>query len=349
MKVFLIGDIWEGSLEFYCQRAFKASGCEVRAFNTLPFTFGLSRSLISRLAARLTYSARILLLNQAIIKAIRRRMEPPDMALIVKGILFFPETLQTIKRLTGAVLCDWHNDDYFSPSVSSEYALACIPIYDYIFTSEKFNIPELKARGAKRVEYLSFGYDPELHRPGELSAGEYSRYCSDVVFIGSWRQVRAEILEALVDNGFKYKLVIWGTGWEKLKSSSPLRPYARFDVVYGENMPKAIWGSKICLAFVTRFDTGGTIHTMRTFEIPACGGFMLAERASGEYHEFFKEGTEMACFDGAQELKEKIEYYVNNEEQRIRIAKAGHRRLLENKYSYQDRVSEIIRACDSFA
>lgn len=346
VKVLLIGEIWAGSLEHYCQRALRSLGHEPCVFNTARFTSGFSRSIVARGVARLTRSLRVARLNHALLRAVGRLPHSVDIVIAIKGISLFPETLRWIKRRTGAVLCDWHTDDYFDLRASSKYAFACIPIYDCIFTAENFNIPELGSSGARRVQYLPCGYDPDLHRPGEVSPRQRERYSTDVVFIGSWRADRAEILEAMVAEGFERRVSVWGSGWTKLGKRSPLRPHVRFEEIYGEEMPKAIWGARIALAFVTRFGRGGRVATMRTFEIPACGGFMLAERASREHHEFFEEGTEMVCFDGVAELGEKVEYYLEREPERAAVGQAGRDRLLRSGYSYRDRVSEILRVCN---
>ena len=57
---------------------------------------------------------------------------------------------------------------------------------------------------------------------------------------------------------------------------------------------------------VLRLQNKGS-HNMRTFEIPASGGFMLQER-SNEVLEFFEEGKEIECFSSVKELKDKINF-----------------------------------------
>ena len=83
-------------------------------------------------------------------------------------------------------------------------------------------------------------------------------------------------------------------------------------------------------------------HTSRSFEIPACGGFMLAERTA-EHQHFFAEDREAVYFDTFDEMMDKIRYYLRDDAARTRIAAAGHRRCLESGYRYVDRARELLR------
>ena len=84
---------------------------------------------------------------------------------------------------------------------------------------------------------------------------------------------------------------------------------------------------------------------MRTFEIPACGGFMLHER-SAEALGFFEEGKEAEFFGSEGELKDKIGFYLKNETLRMNIAKAGYQRCLKSGYLYTDRARQILKIYD---
>ena len=78
---------------------------------------------------------------------------------------------------------------------------------------------------------------------------------------------------------------------------------------------------------------------MRTFEIPGCGGFLFTER-SKQQCEFFEEGKEIACFSTPEELREKVDYYLNHEEERRQMADAAHREV--QNHTYLHRVKKIL-------
>jgi spore maturation protein CgeB len=189
------------------------------------------------------------------------------------------------------------------------------------------------------VEFLPYAYDPWCHYPVTLSSDRLSLYQSDVTFVGTWGQERAELLEKLVDHDFPYKLTIWGNRWEKLNSQSALRKYVKYEPAYGETQGRIFAGCKIALAFLRSPD----LHTARSFEIPAYGAFMLAQRSS-EHTLFFSEGIEIVCFDTVAELREKIGYFLSHDQQRKEIALAGYNRIVNGGNSYIDRMQRVLMA-----
>jgi hypothetical protein len=78
--------------------------------------------------------------------------------------------------------------------------------------------------------------------------------------------------------------------------------------------------SKIALNF-----RGGGWDTLRYWEIPAVGGFMISQRP-GIYipHNFEHEKHVVFCDDNLSNLLDLCSYYLKNEEERRRIAKGGY-------------------------
>jgi len=124
------------------------------------------------------------------------------------------------------------------------------------------------------------------------------------------------------------------TIWQRLGPDSPLRPHLRNRPAIGRELAAVASLSKISLGFLSETNYDG--HTSRTFEIPACGGFMLGQRSAGQL-EFFEEGREIECFDSYEEMHDKIRFYLANDAARERIRAAGRERCVRSGYSYQER------------
>ena len=114
----------------------------------------------------------------------------------------------------------------------------------------------------------------------------------------------------------------------------------------GRDYRLALGGARIGLCLLRRANRDQ--HAMRSFEIPACGTFMLAERTD-EHLAVFREDEEAAFFSSPQELLDKVRYYLAHEEIRRRIAIAGHARVTTGGHTYRDRLREIVRAAEPAA
>jgi spore maturation protein CgeB len=109
--------------------------------------------------------------------------------------------------------------------------------------------------------------------------------------------------------------------------------------VYASDYARALTGAKIGLGFLRQICSDR--HTTRTFEIPACASMLLADRTD-EHEEFFEEGREAEFFDSAEELLEKVKFYLHNDAARGRIAEAGYRRCISSRYSYIHRLAATL-------
>jgi len=102
-------------------------------------------------------------------------------------------------------------------------------------------------------------------------------------------------------------------------------------------------GSKIGLGFLRKVCPDQ--HTTRTFEIPACGSLLLADRTD-EHREFFEEGREAEFFGSPEELLDKIKFYCANDDARARISRAGYQRCISGKYAYVHRMETSLAGVD---
>jgi spore maturation protein CgeB len=177
-----------------------------------------------------------------------------------------------------------------------------------------------------------------------LDARDMTDYGHDVTVIGSHTLYKERLLSKLVSRCPNLDLHIYGSRWAESSRSPELNAHIRGFPLIGSQYTKALRSARISLAIMSGKVAGvsqGDETTTRTFEIPACGGFMLHERTP-ELLDLYEEGSEVAAFGSVEELASKIEYYLAHPEERGAIARAGHVRCVP-AYSYDQRMKEILR------
>ncbi len=130
---------------------------------------------------------------------------------------------------------------------------------------------------------------------------------------------------------------VWGP-WPRWKAAPGLRVEGR--PLWDDDYARALSAFRINLGFLRRVNRD--LQTTRSIEIPACGGFLLAERTA-EHRRLFREDVEAVFFSDDRELLEKCRHYLAHEDERARIAEAGRRRCIDDAYSYEARLTFILR------
>ncbi len=261
----------------------------------------------------------------------------PEVVWVEKGRLVYPSTLRRIRDATGALLVNSHPDNFMEPHQRSRHYDRCIPLFDAIFTPREAHFQAYRERGARHVGKYWKGYAPELHFPEELTEEEEKKYRADVVFVGHHEENRGPTLSALCRAVPNMK--IYGRFWRRCPRGLFPPGVVQYRQAPGHEYRKVLCGSKIAVQILSRWacDT----QTSRSFEIPACGVMMLAER-NGDHLACFEEDTEAVFFSTDEELVDKAKFYLAHEELRRRIAQAGRRRCVESGYSNHERVRAML-------
>jgi hypothetical protein len=255
-----------------------------------------------------------------------------------KGLTISGKALMAIKKIQpSCVSISFNPDDIMNRRCQSKRYISSLSYYDFVITPRKCNIDDFRNLGAQNVLCMRFAYDPHTHRPMDLSAEEKKRFGGRVGTISGYEAQRAKSISFLAEQGIQ--VGVWGPGWEE--NCQPSHPNLRIKgpFIYGDDYARGICSFDICLGFLRKINRD--LHTAKTFEIAACGAFMLAERTS-EHLELFEEGKEAEFFGNNEELLEKVKYYLAHESERRQIAQAGRERCLRSGYSNHERLKEIL-------
>jgi|26BtaG_2_1085354.scaffolds.fasta_scaffold02512_2 hypothetical protein len=247
--------------------------------------------------------------------------------------------LRKLRRAApGAMFIGFSPDDMHARHNQSLQFLEALPYYDAFLTTKSFNVDELRRMGCPRVLFVGNGYDPSAFRPLAVSTQDIERLGGDIGFIGTFEQDRFEAMRALAERGMQVR--VWGDGWDRVRTAHsnlviegrPLR---------GDDFARACGAFKINLAFLRKANRDQ--QTTRSVEIPACAGFMLAERTP-EHLGLFTEGEEAEFFSSVEELAEKCRQYLDDTPAREAIARRGQQRCERDGYSNAARIAQSLSA-----
>jgi hypothetical protein len=274
-------------------------------------------------------------LNRAL--GIFARAHQYDAVWIDKGVWIYPETLVALRDNSRLRLAIHYTPDPQILYHRSRHFFGCIPQYDLLVTTKPYELDGYRSKGAREVLLTLQGFSVRF-TPVSPSPAVKAELACDVCFIGRYEHHYARRIKAARTGGAKIK--VWGPSWPRY---ARINPWARAVVqgagIWGERYPLALASSKIALGLLSKLIPETT--TTRTFEIPATGTFMLAERTA-EHLSLFEEGKEAEFFETDEELCDKIRFYLANGGARERIAHAGRERCIRSGYSDKDQLRRIL-------
>lgn len=337
-RILLVCEPWFGSTGWAAMASLRRGGHEVEVVNY--------RQIIPKVTtARLKVVRRLLMpwFVRDYNRHLLRQADDfqPEILFVIKGACVLAETLRRF-RARGVRTYNYYPDVSFF--THDKYIPKAMPEYDHVFTTKSFHLRGLKERlGIDSATFVPHGYMPEVHKPLALTEWDRKRYEVDVSFIGMHspkkERLLASVRRALPDVGIR----IWGNLWRERCSAPELAPCVAGQWITGWAYAKAIRAAGINLGINSEAVPGassGDLMSRRSFEIPACGGFMIHER-NQEVRTFYREGREMAAFDGPEELVEKVRHYLKRPGERRAIASAGFQRCVP-AYSYDARMRECL-------
>ena len=297
--------------------------------------------IITRILHRLRLHHDSVGVNRWLLRKVKQK-DNIDFIWIDGATNIYPWVLSKLKRINSKTkIIFLSEDDIIARHNISHWFKLGLHNYDFIFTTKTFNINELKSIGAKQVELISDSYCEEIHHPITLTSKEKITYLTDVSAIGAYEQDRYESLVHIASNGIK--VTVWGGGWEGCVNKHPnLDIKNKF--LFNDEYSKAISGSKINLNFLRKMNRD-TI-TSRSIEIPACKGFMLAERTNRQT-EIFIEGVEADYFSSDEELLTKIKFYLSDDAKRLKVADNGYVKCIQRKVSMKDVIDQVVKKFSS--
>lgn len=272
--------------------------------------------------------------NEAIVDA--ARMTSPDVFVTVKGSGIEAKTLATL-RAWGLKTVMFYPDRDFEHGGLDRNSFS---LYDHFVTSKSYHVEVLrKALDEDKVAFVHHGYCDLVHRPFTQEVEP----AIDVLYVGNYSREKAHWLSQLIDliPGVSFRIL--GFAWDRAEQTN-LRGAIQGYGLTGDNYARAIQLARINIALHgDRKEPEGwqDLVSTRTFEIPACKGFML-HIDNPEIRSLFEPGREIGVFASVEELAAKIRHYLAHPQERLEMIERAYARCVP-AYSYSARAAEIAR------
>jgi spore maturation protein CgeB len=252
-------------------------------------------------------------------------------------------TYKAMRTIIPVVMA-FHPDDPFRQKTllrggpSHRRALVQMREVDQYLVWSRRLVERAHEAGARRASYIPFACDPMLHHPVPISSEDRGLFAADICFVGNWDAERERWLSELAEED----LALWGSSYWTRCTDERLRSRWKGREVVAHEMAKAVGCARINLNILREQNKDAC--NMRTFEIPACGGFLLHER-SKELAGLLRPGSECDDFSTPNELREKVRYYLQHEDERARIAANGHAGIM--RQTYKEWAEQLLQLAES--
>ncbi len=340
MKILYAGQLSERDSALYRLWALERLGHMVVPVNS--YTYEANSALMRKVVHRLQMGPGLVRLNRDVLRA--AELEQPDVFWADKLLGLWPETLVKLRQM-GIKTVSYMIDNAFGPRRDAGWRLymQCIPEVDLHVVQRDKNIADYMERGARDVIKIQTAYEPTVHFPPPTGWSDKDRD-RGVSFIGTSYDDRPAFLTRLwKECGFP--VVISGDRmWKERLDPEACAALYTGGELYLAGYREGIWRSKINLSFITHSNQDEFVH--KSFEIAACGGFLLAERSAGHMAKF-EEDVEAVFFTGFEECAAKIARYLGDEAARERIAAAGCARAVRDGYGNDAQVGRILERVGS--
>ncbi len=289
----------------------------------------------------------------AVLKETVLREQPDVLFTILFQEELDPAVISWISKETKTTTIAWSCDDHWRFDTFTKHRASA---FNWIVTTDPLAIKKYQAIGYKNVIQLPWACNTFLYHPVEPVKS------FDLTFIGQAHASRKQYVSAL--QKAHLPIQCFGKGWDGgfLEQDDMVRLFSesRINLNFTASAGSKILRS-IAKVFVTR---GSDDHIFldhpsrwkdnlrgvlgrrrrqikgRNFEIPGCGGFLLTEYVEG-LEDYYVIGKEIAVFHHVDELVDLVRYYLDHDEERKQIARAGYERTLRD-HTYQKRFEQIF-------
>lgn len=268
------------------------------------------------------------------------------------------ETIAYITNKTKTKTFNWFADDHWRFPIYSRY---WAPLFTLVATTDSQAVPKYHRLGITNVIKTQWAANTFLYKPQDPAK---NKNVYQITFVGKNYGHRGKYIQLLQANhlpaqGFGKD---WSSGTVDFQTMLEIFSFSKINLNFTES-PYTTWKDwgKLLAKLFLKKELGKfkfNVHNFfpnlesargaqrrqikgRTFEVPACGGFLLTADADN-LRDYYEDGKEVVIFNDKNDMIEKCKFYLEHEAERKQIARAGYERTIK-EHTYEHRFREIFQ------
>jgi spore maturation protein CgeB len=206
--------------------------------------------------------------------------------------------------------------------------------YDALFFKEPLIVEVLTRELGINAFYLPECCNPYRHVNIEINEEDKRKYGCDISTAGNMHTARAAFFKQIKE----YDIKIWGNPAPNWMDVEEINHMIQNHFVSNEEKSRAFKASKIVLNNLYPSEIEGV--NVRLFEVAATGSFQICSYRKS-IDNLYVNDEEIVTFKTISELKDKIDFYLVNEERRKFIALNAYKRTIA-EHTYEKRLMQIF-------
>jgi len=190
-----------------------------------------------------------------------------------------------------------------------------------------------------QAEYLPLAFDERVLNEIGKEKASYN-----VTFIGGFSPQHRRGTEVFEHLARRVEVEFWGYGTEMLPKDSIIRQICHGEL-WGKDMYSILSRSRLTLN--RHIDLAGSYaNNMRLYEATGVGACLVTD-LKDNLQEMFELDKEVISYTCAEDCVEKVNYLLEQDEERKKIAKGGQQRTLR-EHTYFHRMQELVKIVQNY-
>tara|TARA_Y100000768_G_scaffold230487_1_gene174038 strand:- start:485 stop:1528 length:1044 start_codon:yes stop_codon:yes gene_type:complete len=332
MKVVVVGEFGIERFASHISQNISSFGHDVLEFEVRN-GYKSSRSiLISKVSNRVdSFFADSSLGKRFLLNSLKKNIKlfSPDLIFVTYDYLT-PSQVDEVKKINNCPIILWYPDAL----IRFQKAHFMNANYDYLFFKDPYIVKSFQEILDSKVFYMPECFNEFSH----IESMDFNPkdYACDISTAGNLHPYRIAFFKRLID--LNYSIKIWGYPAPSWLDATKIDKFFQNKPVLNSEKIAAFKGAKIVINNLHFSEIYGI--NVRAFEIAGSKSFQLIDYKKG-LCDLFTDGTDIVSFKGIQDLKDKIKFYLDNEDLREKIAEAGFV-TARSKHTYRHRINLIF-------